>query len=333
MMSIEVLESDPNVWSDQSFFNVDYNQTQHSCGITSKSGSGEPEWCVEDVEELWDSFGLDFDNEPSLALEVMNNEVEFQTKQYELDSSYLNASTFLSPISISPSSPTSPLTPFSPELTDDNFEHQLHSSNISEKSDESFNEDLDNTSALELLEQILSANSSDNEDSQQELYAINADQYFTEAVDESPFQTIPDIESESTVTEITTSNESHKRPKRQVKRKTISDTDSEPRETKRKKVSKVSVNKKERKKDQNRSAANRYRVKKRVEQESIDVLQSEQMKINEKLRAQLEKLQMEFKVVYPLATMAFANNHQKNLILQMLNIRVMKDNLLDKSLD
>jgi len=327
MMAIEILECDPTVWSDQSFFNVD-NQIQHDCGISSKLGSGEQEWGVQYMKDFLDSLELDFNNEPDFQVEVMPNEVDSQTnltKAEELDMNYLTGTAFLSPISMAPSSPE--------EQIDDNFDRQLElesdMSYITGITDQTV-EDLDNTSAMDILDKILSAHSSDNEDSQEEIFdsAIDAVQYFAEVTSELNIpQTNREVASSPLTTDVNESNGSKR--KRQVKRK-AAEVDSESRGNKRTKRSIASLTeKKERKKDQNKSAANRYRIKKRAEQETIDVLQSEQNKINEQLRVQLEKLQMEFKVVYPLAKAAFASDPKRNLLLQMLNIRVLKDNLLD----
>jgi len=51
--------------------------------------------------------------------------------------------------------------------------------------------------------------------------------------------------------------------------------------------------------------------------------------VNTELRAQLQKLQMEFKVVFPLAKAAFASDPNRSLQLQMLDIRVLNDELLE----
>jgi len=324
-MAIESLECDPSIWSDQSFFNVDH-QTQQCCDISSKLGS-ETEW-GEDMKQFWESFELDFNNEPDFDVEVMSKEVDSKVHtskcEPDLDITYLNASVFLSPISTAPSSPALP--------TNDYFEQQLEVSSdvsyINGIPGPSVDEDLDNTSAMDILDKILSANSSDNEDLHEECFdsAVNAVQYFSSAVTQSDI-----IETQLVANNAITvgRNESNTKKKRQTKRKSA-EVDSESRVIKRSKRSNPSVvDKKERKKSQNKSAANRYRIKKRIEQESIDVLQTEQLKINEKLKAELGKLQMEFKVVYPLAKTAFASDPKRNLLLQLLNMRVLKDNLMD----
>jgi len=114
--------------------------------------------------------------------------------------------------------------------------------------------------------------------------------------------------------------------KRKVKRKS---TDSDSRSQKRVKKSHASADKKERKKIQNKSAANRYRMKKRVEQESVEHDMEIQLNANEQLKQALDKLQMEYRVVQPLAEAAFAGDPKRKLALQMLHIRVLRDNLLD----
>jgi hypothetical protein len=328
MMAIEMLESDPTFLSDQSFFCTDF-QTQHSCDISTKLGSERELWCETDMKEFWDSLETNFNNEPDFELEVMSNKVESQTLSKtkidpQIDINYLDASAFLSPISIAPSSPT--------EQTVDNIEHLDLESDLSFVTDitnQSLDEELDSTSAMEILNSILSANSSDNEDSQEEIFdsAVNAVQYFANdsIIAEARPQSRTEIVSNNLMTDFSENN----RRKRQVKRK-IPDIESESRAPKGSKRSKASqLEKRERKKDQNKSAANRYRIKKRAEQESIEELQTEEQKHNESLKVQLEKLQMEFNVLYPLAEVAFRADPVRNPKLQLLHIRVLNNNLLD----
>jgi len=281
------------------------------------------------MKEFWDSLETNFNNEPDFELEVMSNKVESQTLSKtkidpQIDINYLDASAFLSPISIAPSSPT--------EQTVDNIEHLDLESDLSLVTDitnQSLDEELDSTSAMEILNSILSANSSDNEDSQEEIFdsAVNAVQYFANdsIIAEARPQSRTEIVSNNLMTDFSENN----RRKRQVKRK-IPDIESESRAPKGSKRSKASqLEKRERKKDQNKSAANRYRIKKRAEQESIEELQTEEQKLNESLKVQLEKLQMEFNVLYPLAEVAFRADPVRNPKLQLLHIRVLNNNLLD----
>jgi len=281
------------------------------------------------MKEFWDSLETNFNNEPDFELEVMSNKVESQTLSKtkidpQIDINYLDASAFLSPISIAPSSPT--------EQTVDNIEHLDLESDLSLVTDitnQSLDEELDSTSAMEILNSILSANSSDNEDSQEEIFdsAVNAVQYFANdsIIAEARPQSRTEIVSNNLMTDFSENNSR----KRQVKRK-IPDIESESRAPKGSKRSKASqLEKRERKKDQNKSAANRYRIKKRAEQESIEELQTEEQKLNESLKIQLEKLQMEFNVLYPLAEVAFRADPVRNPKLQLLHIRVLNNNLLD----
>jgi len=281
------------------------------------------------MKEFWDSLETNFNNEPDFELEVMSNKVESQTLSKtkidpQIDINYLDASAFLSPISIAPSSPT--------EQTVDNIEHLDLESDLSLVTDitnQSSDEELDSTSAMEILNSILSANSSDNEDSQEEIFdsAVNAVQYFANdsIIAEARPQSRTEIVSNNLMTDFSENNSR----KRQVKRK-IPDIESESRAPKGSKRSKASqLEKRERKKDQNKSAANRYRIKKRAEQESIEELQTEEQKHNESLKVQLEKLQMEFNVLYPLAEVAFRADPVRNPKLQLLHIRVLNNNLLD----
>jgi hypothetical protein len=328
MMAIEMLESFPTFLSEESFFCTDL-QTQHSCDISTKLSSERELWCETDMKEFWDSLETNFNNEPDFELEVMSNKVESQTLSKtkidpQIDINYLDASAFLSPISIAPSSPT--------EQTVDNIEHLDLESDLSLVTDitnQSLDEELDSTSAMEILNSILSANSSDNEDSQEEIFdsAVNAVQYFANdsIIAEARPQSRTEIVSNNLMTDFSENNSR----KRQVKRK-IPDIESESRAPKGSKRSKASqLEKRERKKDQNKSAANRYRIKKRAEQESIEELQTEEQKHNESLKVQLEKLQMEFNVLYPLAEVAFRADPVRNPKLQLLHIRVLNNNLLD----
>jgi hypothetical protein len=324
-----MLESDPTFLSDESFFCTNF-QTQHSCDISTKLGSERELWCETDMKEFWDSFEVSFNNEPDFELEVMSNRVESQTLtkteiEPQIDINYLDASAFLSPISIAPSSPT--------EQTVDNIEHHSDLSSdlsfVTDLTEQSLEEELDSTSAMEILNSILSANSSDNEESQEECFhsAVNAVQYFVNdpIIAETRPQTTPQTVSNNLMTDFSANN----RRKRQLKRK-IPDIESESRAYKSSKRYKPSLlEKKVRKIVKNKSAANRYRIKKRAEQESIEEIQTEEQKRNESLKIQLERLQMEFNVLYPLAEVAFKADSVRNPKLQLLHIRVLNNNLLE----
>ena len=106
--------------------------------------------------------------------------------------------------------------------------------------------------------------------------------------------------------------------------------DPKARSNKKSRKSNVPVEvKKLRKKDQNKTAANRYRIKKREEQKLIENLQDNEEKIHEQLQQTLEKLQMEFKVVFPLAKTAFASDPSRLIQLQAIQSRVLNEKLLD----
>jgi len=173
---------------------------------------------------------------------------------------------------------------------------------------------------MAILEEILSANGKDREESSEQCQDIDI-QYFIET--EVNVLKEPEMESEGTAV---VDKPSPKR--RQAAKRKVSEVETQkPKANKR---SKSSVNeKRERKRNQNKSAANRYRIKKRVEMESIETVQSEYQKLNQQLTAELEKLQMEFKVVYPLAKAAFTSDPKKTLQLQALDLRVLRDNLLE----
>jgi len=86
---------------------------------------------------------------------------------------------------------------------------------------------------------------------------------------------------------------------------------------------------KERKKNQNKTAAERYRMKKRAEAMTNEVLENEQLEIRDGLRGKLEKLQMEFNVLLPIAQKAFASDVHRSYRLKMIERNVAKGHLLD----
>jgi len=295
-MSTGILSFDSAIMSpaDQSFFSDDCPQTQHCSEITSQLASDE--WMLQDFEDIksfCDDFELSLNYEPEFSLEGMAKGVDtqYQTKADEIID-YLESTAFMSPQSIEPSSPQS--------IVDSPIEYQL---------------DLEeDNSAITLLEEILSANSSDSESL--------SDQCFDSELN---VQCITEVSKDS---EIGAKTSAEDRPKRQYKRKL--QTNEKIKETVKSKKRKTTITeRRERKRSQNKSAANRYRQKKRAELDVIEHQQSEEEKVNNKLKAQLQKLQMEFKVVYPLAKAAFAADPNKALQLQMLDLRVLSDNLLE----
>lgn len=279
------LDFEPTFWSEQNSL-FTYNLDED---IVCKSVTGEAEWDLHEMKQIWDDLQVDFDNDPHLA--VMSSAVDSRVNPktgHDLDSMYLNTSAFLSPLSMASSSPSSPSQPM-----DEHFEHLT---NITDEELE--REIVSNESAIELLNKILSNDTIDGN--------LNCDDYFeSHAIESSPQESV----------------------KRTSKRKSL-ESNPTPNSTKRNKANSV-VEKKERKKIQNKSAANRYRMKKRVEQESVEQDMEEQVKRHDELKQALEKLQMEYKVVQPLAEAAFASDPKRKLCLQMLNIRVLRDNLLD----
>ena len=171
---------------------------------------------------------------------------------------------------------------------------------------------LDAEAALSLLEEILVANA-------------DGDSLSEQCYDEL---TIPFTSDDSTsIASESPPVSPEGRPKRQVKRKA---QEVEPTAKPKAKRSKASVEaKRERKRTQNKCAANRYRQKKRAEMDGIDKEVQDLEDKNNELKAQLQKLQMEFKVVYPLAKAAFASDPNRSLQLQMLDIRVLNEELID----
>lgn len=246
----------------------------------------------EDIRSFCEGLEFDLDYEPELSLEAMTKEVEtqYQSKSDDLID-YLDSSAFLSPISIEPSSPQY-------------AEHDIQETRES---------GIDSETAISLLEEILVANSDDT--------SVSAQGYDSELTlgsasdDARVIQVLePVVVAES-------------RPKRQIKRKV---REVEVTEKPRPKKSKSSVEaKRERKRSQNKCAANRYRQKKRAELDGIELQCNDVAEANARLKAQLQKLQMEFKVVYPLAKAAFASDPNRSLQLQMLDIRVLNEELLE----
>lgn len=173
---------------------------------------------------------------------------------------------------------------------------------------------LDSEAAISLLEEMLVANSDCDSTSEQ---------FYDEL-------TIPvaSEESDSSATRDSSIVVPQARPKRQVKRKAQEEeTITKPKpKTKR---GRSNETQRERKRKQNKCAANRYRQKKRAEMDGMEKQYLDCEDVNAQLKAQLQKLQMEFKVVYPLAKAAFASDPNRSLLLQMLDIRVLNGELLE----
>jgi len=170
------------------------------------------------------------------------------------------------------------------------------------------------SAAISLLEEILVANADGNSPSEQCYDELTI-----------PFSSDSEISIVSDSPAVTPAPES--RPKRQIKRK-AQELESVPKPKAKRSKPSVEV-KRERKRSQNKCAANRYRQKKRAEMDGMDKEHQHFADLNGQLRAQLQKLQMEFKVVYPLAKAAFASDPNRSLQLQMLDIRVLNEELLD----
>jgi hypothetical protein len=292
MMSTEILTFDSAILSptDQSFFSDDCPQIQHCSEITPQLVSDDWLQDFEDIRNFCDGLEFSLNYEPEFTLEAMDKEVDtqYQTKANEIID-YLDSSAFMSPLSIEPSSPQT--------IDGHIVEQQLDST--------------PEITAMSLLEEILSANTSDSE--------TLSDQCLDS---ELSLQLITEIPKE-----VESSPEPEISPKRQTKRKVQTNDTQSTKPTKRAKA--TVTERRERKRNQNKSAANRYRQKKRVEMDVIEEQQNHFIEINNKLKSELQKLQMEFKVVYPLAKAAFSSDPNKSLKLQMLDIRILSDNLLE----
>jgi len=296
----EILSFDSVLLSpaEQSFFSDDCLQTQHCSEITPQLASDDL-W-LQDFDDirsfLGDGLELNLNNEPEFTLEAMAKEVDtqYQSKANDPFDDYSTA--FMSPLSLEPSSPQ--------RIDGSLVEHQEMDSGVG-------------TSAMSLLEEILSANSSDSESL--------SDQCFDS---ELSIQCVTEVSKDSEAVESGSSSDSSSgiKAKRQYKRKSQS-IDANIKANKRSKT--TLTERRERKRNQNKSAANRYRQKKRAELDDVEHQQNQYVEANNELKAQLQKLQMEFKVVFPLAKAAFASDHNKALQLQMLDLRVLSDNLLE----
>jgi len=297
-MKVEI-SLDSAVWPpEQSFFSNDCPITESY--ITSQSPlvvSSDDNW-LQDLEVfrgLCDGLELDLNYEPEFTLEAMTKGVDtpYQSKANEFVD-YLDSSAFLSPQSIEAMSPKT--------LIDDGLESGLN-----------FAAEELNTSAMSILEEILSANSTDADeplDAELDLQSITEVSKDWQSID-------------STSIEVKTT------PKRKQAKRKASAPESETKAKTSKRSKSSLTEKRERKRSQNKSAANRYRQKKRVELESIDDLLDKYSKQNEELKTQLQKLQMELKVVLPLAKAAFATDANKGAQLRLLDIRLINDGLID----
>lgn len=254
------------------------------------------------IDEFFKSIENGFQNDPDLKVNTkVDSQFDFISHS-DIDSFYLNSSTFLSPPpSLPPSSPV------------DQSERLEQSKHWIQNEFLNTEHDADNcTSVMQILDSLLANPSID-------------DNLL------SPQSYIDSIEID----------EAEVKPKRVYKRRISNSSnesddpewdpkDPKARSNKKSRKSNVPVEvKKLRKKDQNKTAANRYRIKKREEQKLIENLQDNEEKIHEQLQQTLEKLQMEFKVVFPLAKTAFASDPSRLIQLQAIQSRVLNEKLLD----
>jgi len=277
--------------------------------LADKPFPDENDW---DLKEFWDNFETFFDNDPQsvvMTKQGMSQSVVGSNSEYDLDSAYLNTSAFLSPVSLAPSSPSL--------LNDDTLEKNAS------LTDELIETDLvNNESAIELFKLLLSSSSNSNNNDTEDVVDYVNDSTFIEN----------NVCHEEVLAFAANASKTEKiRGKRKSTDSDSTSTSASDTSTgkRRKKGVIPTAIKKERKKFQNKSAANRYRMKKRIEQESVEQEKDVVLKQNEELKQTLEKLQMEFKVVYPLAEAAFSGDSKRKLLLQMLHIRVLNNNVLD----
>ena len=250
------------------------------------------------IDEFFKSIENGFQNDPDLKVNTkVDSQFDFISHS-DIDSFYLNSSTFLSPPpSLPPSSPV------------DQSERLEQSKSWIENQFLNAEHDADNcTSVMQILDSLLANPSIDDDLLSPQSYADSIE------IDEAKVK-----------------------PKRAHKRRSSNssnesdDPEWDPKGRSNKKCkSSVPVEvKKLRKKDQNKTAANRYRIKKREEQKLIENLQEHEKNVHEQLKQTLEKLQMEFKVVFPLAKTAFATDSSRLIQLQAIQSRVFNEKLLD----
>lgn len=273
--------------------------------------------CFIDVQN-WDSqflegLELDLHNDP-LENWVMNGKFEGQSLKAsaseqiaDFNEYHLNSSIIMSPTSTAPSSPSTLNEEYQTQISDETF---TCADLVNECSEDSFNSELNDTSAMEIFDDILASMAS-----------------VLESQDSSNFS----LENQEVEVTSISKKSIHGRPKRSTKRPRDS-VDSEesfedpvwepevkqPRRKQRRGAMPPEV-KKERKKNQNKNAANRYRLKKRAEQEAVESAEDEQIRIKRELQKQLEKIEMEFKVLIPLAQAAFRNDPARSL--QVLQVQ------------
>lgn len=85
----------------------------------------------------------------------------------------------------------------------------------------------------------------------------------------------------------------------------------------------------ERKKNQNKKAASKYRSKKKIEQDSHEQTLEELEEIQLKHKDDLRKIQTEFNVILPLAKAAFGHDPIRSELLSQLLARIDKHHLLE----
>ena len=251
------------------------------------------------IDEFFKSIENGFQNDPDLKVNTkVDSQFDFISHS-DIDSFYLNSSTFLSPPpSLPPSSPV------------DQSERLEQSKSWIENQFLNAEHDADNcASVMQILNSLLANPSIDDDLLSPQSYADSIE------IDEAEVKAKRAHKRRSS----NSSNESD-------------DPEWDPKGRCNKKCRKSSVPvevKKLRKKDQNKTAANRYRIKKREEQKLIENLQEREENMHEQLKQTLEKLQMEFKVVFPLAKTAFATDPSRLIQLQAIQSRVFNEKLLD----
>jgi len=344
-MAIETLELDLANWSVQSesFFTNESENIKNEKEIKSADLSldiGGHEWDLNEMDEFWKNLESDFVNDPSLTCEVMTSKVSGQDEKLMdmmlcNDTLYNSASAFLSPDSIASQ-------PSSPQTAQTQFEHQIGNVEKQSTANEKMSEEVDpmlafldeeNTYAMEFLNKILESNA--------ELESLDGS---LSPARENEIEN--EIEQESELEVMTPEAVAPKRSNRKRARASSQEDDpvwephgntnkrakaSRPvKTTKQGKRGSLSTEmKKERKKDQNKTAANRYRQKKRIEMETVEALENEQLEIRDKLSEKLKNLQMEFKCILPLAQKAFITDSYRMLKLQMIERNVAKGHLMD----
>jgi len=300
---IDHLEAGLTNWSELEFYSSS-NSQQHVSHSSPKKSALSYDY-TDLTFDFLDTLESSFANDP-LIEEVMNCKVDSQGLKGNLVSEttadvhpYLNASVFMSPLSTAPSSPNA-------VMEDEQTQIIEEALNASEFDDVLLKAaEFDETSGMDYFNRIFDADLEWNKVHEKQLLSIA----------ESLSDESNEFMSEGGSGEISThvdspAKETNKRARSSDSDESIGDSVWEPvaKPVRKQRRGMPPEIKKERKKNQNKNAANRYRLKKRAEQDAVDSLENEQLRIQEQLQKRLEQIQTEYRVVLDLAKNAFRND-------------------------